>query len=61
MDEDGDFGRAGVRIGDGDCATSGGGRFGKLTGVGDGGGAPSFGAAFLAGFAGVGGIGTLIC
>lgn len=61
MDEDGDFGRVGVGIGDGDCATSWGGRFGKLVGVGDGSGAPSFGAAFLAGFARVGGVGTLIC
>lgn len=61
MDEDGDFGRVGVGIGDGDCATSGGGRFGKLIGVGDGSGAPKFGAPLLTGFAGVGGIGTLIC
>lgn len=61
MDEDGDFGRVGVGIGDGDCATSWGGRFGKLVGVGDGSGAPSFGAAFLPGFARVGGVGTLIC
>jgi len=61
LDEDGDFGRAGVGIGDGDCAMSGGGRFGKLIGVGDGSGAPKFGAALLAGFAGVGRVSTLIC